>query len=515
MIAWAYCAVSTGVQEETLVDQEAWCRQVAAENGWDLTRVFGGDRRGVGSGKNGVRKLLELLVSEIEATPKKQRPERVLMIRLDRVGRMALDAIGMLARIRRLGVTIVTRVDGAIRLETAADSLKPIFELITAEIENAGRQDKTRAAHARFRAEGKHFGPAPYGTTKDANRRLVPLEPQATFVRKAFELRATGAGYIRIAAEVGRDAPPQGIYNGRPRAGTWHRHTVASMLRCQSYRGLVVTEDLFDRASSIKNFDFKQRITQRYPWPLQGLIICWCGWTLTGMVGGVSSRPRYRYYHCTHPRSHHNAGEKRPSIRADLAEAQFTELLRSIEYSPEAIEALRDAPGPDLDVLRETLRIDKLHVGMIDRRREAAYDLQADGVLSKIDLARRIAELSEERSDLLKRIDRAERTIAGVTAAASASADTMIFIKLAAELWPKAIVERQKEVARLVSVAAGGIHLSRDFTVALGPQNGVQVQRTSSTRIFENQHTVWLADLERAMSGIDEGARVSSSPPRA
>jgi DNA invertase Pin-like site-specific DNA recombinase len=86
---WLYAAVSSSPQEATLQDQRQWASETAVRNGWVITREFSG----VGSGAKGTRDILSNLIDELDRTPKAARPKRVLMIRIDRVGRMALDCI--------------------------------------------------------------------------------------------------------------------------------------------------------------------------------------------------------------------------------------------------------------------------------------------------------------------------------------------------------------------------------------------------------------------------------------
>lgn len=484
--AWTYLVVSTGPQEYTLDDQRGWAEECAARNGWEITREFSGR----GSGADGTRDILLELISELEQMPKRGRPERVLMIRLDRIGRIALDGIGSLAKIRSLGVTLHTRTDGDVPLDSVYDILKPIVELFGAETENRGRRDKMRAAHARFRAAGWHFGPAPYGMTKDEQKRLIPLEPQASFVLRAFELRATGAGFIRIASEIGRDAPSQGTYAGRPRGNLWHRHTVEWMLRCPSYRGLVVPEALFDAVQEIKNPDFKQRATQKYPWPLQGSIKCWCGWTLVGGLGaGTRGKPdsRRRYYSCVHPNFHARAGEKRPSVPAAALEEQFVAWLGELRARPELVLRYQARTAQvDASAIRRVLRADRAQLQVVERRRAAAYDLQADGQLPAADLRRRIADLQAERDEVTARISKAERTLRESALERSERRDAALLLARAAELWGSAPVAQQKELTRLLTLAAGGMAIDRDrrLTTAADAQPPRQVRARSSTISF-------------------------------
>jgi DNA invertase Pin-like site-specific DNA recombinase len=80
---WAYLVVSDPGQAHTLPDQERWAKDYALENGWRLTEIYSG----VDSGKLGSRNICDRMVDDIEALHKEDRPTRILMIRLDRMGR--------------------------------------------------------------------------------------------------------------------------------------------------------------------------------------------------------------------------------------------------------------------------------------------------------------------------------------------------------------------------------------------------------------------------------------------
>ncbi len=162
---WLYAAVSSSPQEATLEDQRQWAKETAVRNGWVIAREFAG----VSSGAKGTREILSNLIEELERTPKAARPQRVLMIRIDRVGRLALDCIAAVAQLRKLGVVLHTRQDGDVKLETAMDSLRPIFELVTAEMENCGSvgqvEGRPRTAPCRGQARREPFRMASFSST--------------------------------------------------------------------------------------------------------------------------------------------------------------------------------------------------------------------------------------------------------------------------------------------------------------------------------------------------------------
>ena len=133
MTVWTFLVVSSDRQAETLADQEKWAQKVAAANGWTITNTF----RSVSTGKNGTRQLLEDLLTALRASKKAQRPERVLMIRLDRAGRgLAIEPLAALAEIYRLGVMVHTREDGDVNIARASDAIKPILRVLTGALEN-------------------------------------------------------------------------------------------------------------------------------------------------------------------------------------------------------------------------------------------------------------------------------------------------------------------------------------------------------------------------------------------
>lgn len=270
--AWAYLVVSSDLQADSLDAQRAWAEATAKAHAWEITRTF----QAVSSGKHGVRKLLTTLIAELEQRPKHERPRRVLMVRLDRAGRgNAIDAISAIAQIRSLGVTIHTRTDGDLKLDRVADTLKPIFDLITGGMENEARSDRSRAGHERKRREGKHAGHAPYGTML-VDGHPVPYEPEAIIVRQIFEQRLAGWGTHRLARFAATVAPPKRKRDGSARAMAWGESSITRMLQCRTHRGLTVPEDLWDavqgqrapimeRASDAVDFDrclFESRATR-------------------------------------------------------------------------------------------------------------------------------------------------------------------------------------------------------------------------------------------------------------
>jgi DNA invertase Pin-like site-specific DNA recombinase len=179
--AWFYGVVSAEKQADTLADQARWAEETATAHGWTITRTFSDPS----SGKHGVRGLLEEMLAALRATPPKERPKRILLTRIDRLGRgLAIEAIGALAEIRKLGVTLHTRESGDVRLERVADAVDPMFRALAGAFENEGKRDRVNAMYAARDRRGEERGNrAPFGLERKDGR-FVP-GPQAWVVQQA------------------------------------------------------------------------------------------------------------------------------------------------------------------------------------------------------------------------------------------------------------------------------------------------------------------------------------------
>ena len=433
---WLYAAVSSSPQEATLEDQRQWASETAMRNGWAIAREFSG----VGSGAKGTRNILSNLIDELERIPKPARPKRVLMIRIDRVGRMALDCIAAVARLRKLGVLLHTRQDGDVKLETAMDSLRPIFELVTAEMENAARSDKWKAVHARRRAQGMHVGSIPYGVIL-VDGKAVPFEPEAQIVRQIFILAEQRWGYIRLARWARTNAPPKRSHDGTDKAYSWSASTIKSILVSKTLRSLVVSEDQWQRTKAARQSDFRTRAPKRWLWPLQGAIRCTCGKLLSGHCSGAE-KYRTRYYIC---RNHTLEPGQRshPAHRADNLEAEFVRMLRSLRADPTLIVPFDDEATDWETVERDALR----RIADAEKRTQRAWKLAEEAHIDAAQLRGRLAELDALRLSAEVTLTSARLARAQDSERRQTSGSLAELLEDLPDLWPKATVELQQELA--------------------------------------------------------------------
>lgn len=435
---WLYAAVSSSPQEATLEDQRQWARETAVRNGWFIAREFAG----VGSGAKGTRDILTNLIEELERTPKAARPKRVLMIRIDRVGRLALDCIAAVAQLRKLGVVLHTRQDGDVKLETAMDSLRPIFELVTAEMENAARSDKWKAVHARRRAEGKHVGSIPYGVIL-VDSKAVPFEPEARIVREIFTLAEQRWGYTRLARWAREHAPPKRAHDGTDKPYRWCVSSIKSILKSKTLRGLIVSEEQWQRTKAARQSDFRFRAPKRWEWPLQGAVRCTCGKLLSGHCGG-SDPWRTRYYTCLHHTLEPGV-KSHPGHRADKLEADFLELLRSLRADPKLADPLQDqGPTTQWEVVEADA---ERRIADAEKRIQRVWKLAEEAQLDASQLQGRLAELDAQRRGAVEARDSARVARAAEAEYQQNACSFAQLLEELPEMWTDARVELKQELA--------------------------------------------------------------------
>jgi len=455
---WSYLAVSTSAQAETLEDQARWAEQTALANDWEITRIFSG----VSSGASGVRKLLAKLLAELKATPKAERPHRVLMIRLDRLGRGdGLDVIAAIAQIRNLGVTIRTRDDGDLSLGSATAAILPVIKSIVAGIENDVRRDKALATYAKRRANGQHVAThVPYGVQL-VDGRAVPREPQASIVRLAYDLRLRDRGHHSIARELFRDAPPNILSDGSEKPVGWHHSSVRFMLRCRTYRDVVIPAEIWDRVQRAQTPAFRINEGTRYPWPLAGAIQCTCGHRLT-VHPSISGKHVYRSYVCRFISAHDGRDIRH---RAQDVEDQFVLILERLVASPEVAKAWQEySRRKPLDATAMRARLGQLDrsIDQSDRRKEHAWNMAAGGKFESEDLRDRLASLEADRRRRVEQRDTLRQQVAVLEAQETVRDDAQRILARASNTWSKAAPDQKKRISQAIAAALGGLTVTID-----------------------------------------------------
>ena len=448
--AWAFLVVSSSSSEqlETLPHQRAWCDSAAAANGWEITREF----RDSCTGKKGVRRLFNRLLTELRATPRPLRPQRILMIRRDRIGRGSIaSTLQAQHELKDLGCIIHTRDGGDQSLDGVGELNAAMTAYIAGE-ENRVRSDKSRAFNARKKAAGEATGMPPYGFTV-VDKRLVPYEPEAAIIREMFKRRATGWGVHRLSEYATQNAPAKILISGKRRKLRWSEATVSRMVKNRVYRGTIVDENTWDAATSIKVETRERRgRCSTYDFPLRGAVRCTCGLMLT-VVNSGPMKYRIRYYICK-AKNRHGCY---PHHRAENLERQFLDLLARIELSPELLEAYRGRVDPDrLAALRHQrggLENERASLGV---RRTRAWEAYEDRLAPGEDLKLRLEQIKADDERLQRTIAAIDAEIVALSQEQGARDSLSGLLDGIRERWPRFRPEHQRDIAKAVSACIGG-----------------------------------------------------------
>lgn len=392
MTAWALLVVSSEAQAETIAHQRSWAQQTAKERGWEVDRDF----QGVSSGKDDARKLVRDLLAALKTAP--VRPAWLLMTRLDRLGRNALECQIVLRDIHALGVKVWTRQRGEAKADTAMERLVSAVELYVGEQENDVRRDKLKSVYKRKREAGQAVGNRrPYGLVIGPDKKDAPVPDLEDAVKLAFSMRVEGSSLYAIAKKLLEVAPPYRFVKAE-KPVRWTQARVKRLLTNRAYIGVIVDELTFLRAQKALG---TQRPPRKYAWLLAGIIRCFCG---RAMAGNVTLNPRgtdWRYYRCYATWNHGGHGR---SIRADKLEAQFDAKVARIVSGDPLAEAYQTAASPAKGLLARALPEAKRRLEEIDRERSRIWAMNAKGQLRDEDLQGRLDEFGPEREALVVQI---------------------------------------------------------------------------------------------------------------
>lgn len=473
---WLYLVVSSDAQEETLEAQRRWGYEEAARIGTvvDPNGIF----EGVASGKLGARTILLDLIAKLSALPKAQRPSRVLMVRLDRAGRMPLDAISAINDIRKLGVMIRTRKDGDLTWNRMVDLVGPMFDLMRAGFDNEVRSDMSRSGHKRRRDEGKLI-PAkpPYGVTRNERGYAIPDPQCAPVVREVFERWNAGESPAGILQWLRETAParkakitkknPDGVLKMN-----WSLSHLYKLVHLRTYRGIVVEEEVWDRAQQRKRPESRPGPGGRI-YPFSGLL-CHCGERLHARINNTASRyirkdgslviyPRARhlvYYVCQSMK--HPDRPRFRNFREDKIEEQWVKILARLHLAegPFSLKERTINRAPGTEMLQK--RIDALAA-----KRERIHSAFEEGAYDAKTMQSRLTVVQQEERRLEAELAAARAREEEIKQRRIARERTAELIKYAAKLYTKSTRERKAELNRAIFAAYGAPTIHDDYEIVV------------------------------------------------
>jgi site-specific DNA recombinase len=277
---------------------------------------------------------------------------------LDRLSRAGVaDALRLVESVYEAGAKIAV-VDLGIDPTTPVGEFSMTLFLALGRMQRRQFKERWQEAQARAIGRGIHFR-APFGYSKPG--RALPIVPDpetAPLVKRAFELRAAGEPWPRIAAYLNERHAPN-------KAPAWTRSTVNHLIRNPAYLGqatcgahvqldahpALIGRELWDAANAVKapapsRGDGEGML-------LAGLVRCaGCRYTMSkNATQGAGRSARMLGYAC---RRHHSAGRcsESCSIKMELIE-QHVEDAFLARYANVCIQGV--AGSGDLDAARQEL----------------------------------------------------------------------------------------------------------------------------------------------------------------
>lgn len=155
----------------------------------------------------------------------------IVVARGDRASRRTLHGLGLIDTLAEQGGWIAA-ADGTIDTSTRAGRMATTMHFAMAENELDRIRETSAIVHRRAIVDkGRHMGPAPFGYSRDAEKRLVVDELEAGWVRHVFERRADGGGWVQISRELDQAGVRQ--RDGR----RLNPHMLRRMVRNRAYVG--------------------------------------------------------------------------------------------------------------------------------------------------------------------------------------------------------------------------------------------------------------------------------------
>ena len=226
--AAGYTRVSTtrqALEGLSLDAQRQRVEEYAAAQKWELVEIY--EERGV-SGRKADRPQLTRLLAD------RARFDRLIVPKLDRLGRSAPAVYATIGKLREAGITLVS-LNPAIDASTREGRFLLNSLIGIAEMESDLNSERVKeTAEARV-ARGRDYGSRRplYGYERGDDRILVPIPAQAVVVQRVFAEFLAGRAQREIERGLRDDGVPASA------GGPWKPGTVSKMLRHVGYVGQV------------------------------------------------------------------------------------------------------------------------------------------------------------------------------------------------------------------------------------------------------------------------------------
>ncbi len=350
-----YRRVSSSKQasnDSGLDSQERTCRDFARSKGYEVIKVFSDVISGKFADRPGMNELLSFL---------RKAPTREIVVVVDDISRFARD-VSAHATLRDKIFASGAKIESP-NQKFGEDAGGRFIETVMAAIaehdrvKNAEQAERRSVARMRNGYWAISTCPVGYAFEKDAGggKVLVPKHPLAEIVTEALEGFASGRFHSQTDVKLFLESKPE--FPKGPDRQTIHYDKIKRLLTNVLYAGYLEFEKwgvkltkanhealisyatheiILDRLDQQRAAPYRTNLDADFP--LRGFIVCdLCGRSITGNWSRGRAGKRYPYYkfRCE------NCPDKTKSLPRDQLEAQFSELLKSLQPSGKGLTLAR------------------------------------------------------------------------------------------------------------------------------------------------------------------------------
>lgn len=206
-------------------------------------------------------------------------------------------------------------------------------------------REETQKGRLKKASKGLFIGQVPYGYKKLDKNTTVIDEEKAPFVRRAFELYATGISLERVKEQLFEEG-----FLYQPAHKKISKGQLGKMLQNINYLGVLkfknviydgqhppmISQELFDKAQLSFRKDNKPLYRDEHNFALAGFMTCAkCGCAITAEI----KKGKYVYYHCTGGKG--KCEQKKIYINELDLMSQFDEAVKAVSLAQKHIDYIK------------------------------------------------------------------------------------------------------------------------------------------------------------------------------
>lgn len=418
-----YCRVSSTDQAEgtSLDEQETLCLNFAKKYNMSVEKIY---KENASAMTPETRPMFSEMVEKLQ----KGAADVVIFAFIDRMSRNPIDGYNVLKLIEKEGLTAVFVQENLILQAPIRAHEMLMLDTILGVSNYRVRQDREKClAGIKARALGG-FRPCrpPYGYENDGpkdKRTAVISKKRADFVRKAFELYATGDYTV---LEVANRLFELGYRYELQPSKVVPKQSLISILKNPFYTGkyyvkqtgeyiagdhrAIISDELFEKVQKL--LDLAPKAPRKHNLLYSKLLTCAnCGYCMTGDVKEKPNGKKYVYYRCTNPKCSEHIYVSEVVIDEDLRS-----YLKEIRLGLIPDEIIEEVLKDELYSMKQKLSILKRSVShKYDAERRAWEDISKKDIVDEQYIKGKFANIQEKYGDLDSKIYVAEKQIEMVT----------------------------------------------------------------------------------------------------